>query len=428
MATAVSVREIDSGNITFYSTYDDARSAANAGDVISIFANLNESIYLKTGVDIYIDPGTVIEVTTSEPTIFDGEGAICNITGGGIIKNSSNAGISIINNGSIVNIECQMIESEGSASVVFDGADRCSLICDSVFNQNGTAINVSNCLDLFMRIGKVESGTPEDPNGGDPVISLASSPGSIYINEIICNGYGSCINHISGTIAANITNIYTLLPANETPDTASPTILLAGEGDDPDLTLYFDEIKNLNSNEGDAVKITKGKANLIGRKIMCIQGKSLDLTDSIVSAFIQCDEIVSLTQGINIENSDEPIIIDTSYIEGNIGNDGVVKSVSGSNYILRNAKIKCTDETEDSICIYIDEGEQNIEFENLILVTGNLIDGETILRVGNNIEIRNLNLFVNKSINENLITLLIGTGMIVPEDYNYKYIVSDEIS
>jgi len=181
-------------------------------------------------------------------------------------------------------------------------------------------------------------------------------------------------------------------------------------------------------NEGDCVKITKGKANLIGRKIMCTQGKSLDLTDSIVSAFIQCDEIFSLTQGINIENSDEPIIIDTSYIEGNIGNDGVVKSVSGSNYILRNAKIKCTDETEDSICIYIDEGEQNIEFENLILVTGNLIDGETILRVGDNIEIRNLNLFVNKSINENLITLLIGTGMIVPEDYNYKYIVSDEIS
>ena len=194
------------------------------------------------------------------------------------------------------------------------------------------------------------------------------------------------------------------------------------------LTLYFDEIKNLNLNEGDCVKITKGKANLIGRKIMCTQGKSLDLTDSIVSAFIQCDEIFSLTQGINIENSDEPIIIDTSYIEGNIGNDGVVKSVSGSNYILRNAKIKCTDETEDSICIYIDEGEQNIEFENLILVTGNLIDGETILRVGDNIEIRNLNLFVNKSINENLITLLIGTGMIVPEDYNYKYIVSDEIS
>ena len=44
---------------------------------------------------------------------------------------------------------------------------------------------------------------PEDPNGGDPVISLASSPGSIYINEIIRNRYGSCINHISGTIAAN---------------------------------------------------------------------------------------------------------------------------------------------------------------------------------------------------------------------------------
>ncbi len=60
----------------------------------------------------------------------------------------------------------------------------------------------------------------------------------------------------------------------------------------------------------------------------------------LVSANFQCDEIISGTKGINIDNSDEPIIIDANYIEGSNGNDGVINSASGSNYVLRNAKIK----------------------------------------------------------------------------------------
>jgi hypothetical protein len=62
-ATEVSVRDIDTGVPVFYSTYKDARDNANDYDVISIYANLNEQIKLKNLVDVYISPGTIIDVT-----------------------------------------------------------------------------------------------------------------------------------------------------------------------------------------------------------------------------------------------------------------------------------------------------------------------------------------------------------------------------
>ena len=443
MAAEVSLRDITTGVPVFYSNYEDARDNANDYDVISIFAYLDEQIVLKNLVDVYIDPGTVIDFSGKGPTITDnGEQCKCNITGGGIITNTysdtdKEECIEISNSSSEVNIECFRIENEGDDSPDTGGvavnvisAARFSLICNSVFSKYNTAIKISDCDDFFINILSVESDLSMEPNTGAPVI-LVEAAGSMYINRLTCTGYGSCFAHKDGIVAATINKISTLQPDSETPTAANPTILLDAGTGDQDLVMYFDEIKNLNLTEGDAVKITEGKASLIGRSVNCTQGKSLDLIENIISAFIQCDEIISLTEGINIENSDEPILIEANYIEGNIGNDGVVRSAGGSNYVLRNAKIKCTDETENSVCIYLPDGsinDQTIEIENLILVTGELEDGDTIRRIGDNeISIKNLNLFVNKAIDEEKVKLKIGVGLEDPE-YNFKYIVDNSIA
>jgi hypothetical protein len=41
-------------------------------------------------------------------------------------------------------------------------------------------------------------------------------------------------------------------------------------------------------------------------------------------------KLLASTKGINISNSDEQVIIDANFIEGSNGNDGVIKSASGS--------------------------------------------------------------------------------------------------
>jgi len=441
MATEVSLRKISSGLITFYSTYSDASDNAEEYDVISIYADLDEQLILKNLVDIYIDPGTVINYSGAEPTIYDKDVAVCNITGGGIIKNSYSGTskvecIAVYNSGSRVNIECLSIEgtgdnssSVGGACVNVEAAERFSLKCKSVSNNYNTAIIISDCNDYFINIQEVESGKPNTPNAGAPVISIDGS-GSVYINSLTCTGYGSCLKHSGGNLAATIYNINTLLPANETPPTAEPAVIVEEGNSPPELVLYFNEINNYNSNAGDAVKVTGGNATLIGNNIYCVNGLSLDLTDDIQSAYIKSDNIISLTKGINIDNENDPIVIKANYIEGSNGNDGVVRSATGSNYVLRNAKIKCTDTSADSVCIYLpdgDENDQSIEIENLILVTGNTTSGDTIKRIGSNIiNIKNLGLFVNKEINESIINLQIGTGTGTGE--NFKYIVSSDVN
>ena len=109
------------------------------------------------------------------------------------------------------------------------------------------------------------------------------------------------------------------------------------------------------------------------------------------------------------------------------GNDGVIKSASGSNYVLRNAKIKNTTSSSPSIGIYIDSGssttDQTIELENLIIITGTDSIDYSIFRDGmtTGIEIKNLGLFVKKDKNS-LVSFTIGTST------NFKYIVSPDIT
>ncbi len=98
MATQVAVISASTGVRTFYTTYALARAAANALDLIEIWADLtDEQILLKNLVNIWIVPGRVINMTSALANIVDNDGTYttavtCNITGYGIIKNNNNSG------------------------------------------------------------------------------------------------------------------------------------------------------------------------------------------------------------------------------------------------------------------------------------------------------------------------------------------------
>lgn len=442
MATEVAVIAATTGVVTYYSTYAAARSASNSGDTIEIWADLDEQIILKDSVDIRIIPGRVLDMSDELATITDnGDAVNCNIFGSGIIKNSY-AGpednryecIRISNSESKVSIQCDTIEGIGAifdpwvdanqgVSVLIEGiadTQSFSLVCNKVKNTYNSAIvfgtseegNISN--NVFIKAKTIETGLFGDSSGLSAMIIKGT--GFLEIEEVICNDKGSCLVHQTGNITANILKMTTY-------DLDSPVIKIS-EGDGTQvLQLYFDEIQNLNNTSGDAVVVTQGVANLIGRRIFSNKGNSLDLTGNITRANIQCVEIISGTKGINIANSYDPIIIDANYIEGKSHNStsGVISCDTHSNIVLRNAKIKNISSANGSVGIYIDsQNNHQIEIENLIVVTNDLTNGKTIYKDGNNLDIKNLLVFLNKSATN--ITFLIGT------DTNKKVIVSDQIT
>lgn len=122
MATQTSVVTAATGAVTFYSTYASTRTAANAGDLIQIWADLtDEQILLKDGVDIWIAPGRIIKTSNEMPLIIDNitgytSPVNVNITGNGIFRNSSDKHkcVKIINSGSKVSIMCDSVEGIGT--------------------------------------------------------------------------------------------------------------------------------------------------------------------------------------------------------------------------------------------------------------------------------------------------------------------------
>ncbi len=290
---------------------------------------------------------------------------------------------------------------------------------------NNTAIEILNCSDINIQTQKIESGDNGTGNNGSPVVLLQGS-GFISADELICGGKGSCLDFKAGNITANIIKITSL----DTENAGYPTILLDDGSQNQNLILYFDEIQNLNSNGGDAVKITEGKATLIGRRIYAIDGLSVDLSNIIISALIQSDEIISTTRCINIDNDDEQIIIDANYIEGvTAESDGVVYCNNHGKFLLKNAKIKNLNSSGSSspysIGIYLgNTGTINMELENIIVVTGDTSNDSRTVVSAISRNVKNLGLFVNKPKSDN-ITLLIGTEIVTG---NYKYIVSNDVS
>ena len=92
MATQVSVLSASTGVAAYYSTYAAARSAANFGDLIQIWADLsNEELLLKDGVNIWIAPGRIIQMSLAKFIISDNDVPVTSIiTGNGIFKNTDN--------------------------------------------------------------------------------------------------------------------------------------------------------------------------------------------------------------------------------------------------------------------------------------------------------------------------------------------------
>jgi len=436
MATEVAVITAATGAQFFYSTYAAARTAATAYDKIQIWADLtNEQLLLKDKVDIWIAPGRIIQMTDSSPIILDNDGGYTsavevNISGNGFFKNTNEkyGCVKIINKDSKVSITCDNLENEGSDPTSLDGTtvyiESCSkfyLNCDKIVNSKQRAIYFEDEVPYVnIRANIIESG---DYSGGDAVSFRGI--GFLTANEIICKNDASCLFFRGGSLTANVLKLTTQSSGNA----SAGTVRMSGDSGGQDLTLYFDEIQNLNINGGDAVSANYGKINLIGRRIFSTDGLSLDLASD---ANILVDEIISVTKGINIHNtSTQKIIIDSNKIEGSNGNDGVIRSSTGSNYVIRNAKIINTytgSSAPFSRGIFISDNnqanDQTIEIENLIIVTGTGSNDASIYRDGNqNIDIKNLTLFVKKDISSN-ITLKIGTGI----TGNFKYIVSMDVS
>ena len=435
MATEVAVVYSASGVQTFYSTYAAARSAASANDLIQIWADLSdEQILLKDGVDIWVAPGRIIKNSQDMPLILDNDGSYTsavnvNITGNGIFRNyiKGYSCVTLVNSDSKVSIQCDILEGGETdpaysdlATVHIENASEFHLTCNKISNTNQRAIYFENEVgDININTGTIENGEAED---GD-VITIKGT-GFLNANEVICNNNGSCLVHKAGTLTANILKLTTM--DNEIETTA--VVRVSSGTESQVLTLYFDEIQNLSSETGNAVDQLEGVMNLIGRRIYSAKGLSMDLR---ANANILADEIISVEKGIFIANAgNQKTIIDSNYIEGSNGNYGVIYSWSGAHYSLKNAKIVNTSTSSDSVCIYLQEGEQDdqtIEIENLILVTGNSEDGETIFRAGDTYNsIVNLLLFVNKVIDQDKVVLLVGTGLIIGE--NYKYIYSSDVS
>jgi len=441
MATEVAVINGSSGVQTFYSTYSAARKAASSGDTIQIWADLTgEQILLKDGVDIWMAPGRVIDMNDEMPTITDGDTVTCNIFGNGIIKNSYNGVtdnryecILITDSASKISIQCDYIEGIGAVyspssdanqgySIFVNGvssSQKFHLSCNKVINKNNSAIifalssEETPTNDINIRVQTVLTGISGQSGTGRTAMELTGT-GYVDIDEIICLYKGSCFIHKSGNLVTSILKM-------TTSDQDRPA-LSVGEGDGTqNLTLYFDEIQNTSS--GDGVKVAQGIVKLIGRRIYSGSGLSIDLASN---AECLVDEIISGTKGIYIHNSSsQKVIVDSNYIEGGNGNSGVIKSDSGSNYVLRNAKIKNTATSSPSIGIYIPDGgtnNQTIEIENLIIVTATGVSDFSIYRDGSNdIHIKNLTLFVKKDISGH-VKLDIG------DEDNFKYIVSNDIT
>lgn len=430
MSNQFTLRNRSTGSATPYTTYAAARAAASSGNLIQINASIDEQILLKNGVDILISPGTTSFNADEFPLITDGgDPCVCNIYGGGTLRHDypGQECIMLSNAYTNVSLKCQSIiciggdtDSISGAAINISNGARFTLECDEILSEYNCAISVTGESEIFIECGRIVSGIGESTNSGAPVVNLTAN-GVLNVGEIICKGTGSCLHVKGGLINSKIERLIT----ESTTEESFPTLQMSNGSGTQELILYFNEIQNFNS--GEAVKVSQGKVTLIGDTIHADDNLSMNFLSPIISANVICNKIISDTKGINIDNSNQEIIIDANYIEGNIGNDGVIKSSGTSKYMLRNAKITCTDTSSNSVCIYIPNSAANlqtIQIENLILVTGNISTGDTIRRIGDNeMKIKNLGLFVNKEINLTKTPLLIGTGVTGP-NANYKYIIN----
>lgn len=450
---------------TNYSSYADARAAADPGDLIQIWANLDEKILLKNEVDIWIAPGVTLNRTGATVTMIDNADGYtsavkCKIYGYGKIQNNYTTTsaryecIKTINPDTQLSVECDTIEGLGGGivfgfiiapSVNIENATRFHLTCNKVVNQRTCAIKIGNrpldpqniISDININVTTAEIESDVFASSSDEGVVIANlGTGFIKIDEIICRHSGHCFMHAGGDITANIRKLSSI--TNDSTYRYQTVIVNHGTTSQK-LILYFDEILALQYGGGitssAGIEVNQGTGIIIGRRIYSKDGVAIYYSNENTRGYICCNEVISEGGGSNpvnaveLDNFMNEIIFDANYVQGWKDN-GVIYS-NGANAIIKNAKIKntYTGASPSSIGIFITNanGTPIITLNNLKIVVGNTNDGKTIhYSPSGSIDIKNYGLLVNKAIDESKIVLKIGTGLTPPSPdvYNYQYIVS----
>lgn len=289
MPTQVGLMSGTSGDITFYSDYAEARDNASSGDTIQVWADLDEEILLKDGVNVWVAPGRILDRTTAGPTVTDGGRPIVStLSGNAIIKNSYETTIptieyfeciNISNSESSVIVKCDEVRALGNPIDTIQGptiniqnAKSFSLYCNEISNKSNSCIFITECNRVIIDCLKIESGY-DGENVGAPVISNSCVFSEINAQQIICNGFGSCIVHKDGVMVANSLKVTT----KNSGTTSAPTILIGDGSGTQIMNLNFDELQNLNDIGGDTIKVDEGRINFVGRRIFSLVGFTLDI-------------------------------------------------------------------------------------------------------------------------------------------------------
>lgn len=199
-----------------------ALSLAQSGDTVIVGpGNYNSIDILKTGVNYYFEPGSIIEYTGSTATkaIFDTNSASTNniIGGCGTFINSGNSATSSgrvvfgINSNSSVKINCDKIEAANGVAIRTSGVDqqRVDVFANEIYSKDGTIDNVAPMSTIFVKsnIIRSSSGYAIEQDGGTTIInsSIVESSSALpplawgssgvmklYNCEIVCSSGVAC--------------------------------------------------------------------------------------------------------------------------------------------------------------------------------------------------------------------------------------------
>ncbi|MCY7363312.1 MAG: hypothetical protein LH629_14785, partial [Ignavibacteria bacterium] len=319
MATKLSILKRNGDQSNFYDTFLDARAASVSGDLIQVWADLNEQIVLKDKVDIWIMPGVVVNNTTTNvltkgPTITDKNVAVdCKIYGMGIIINTLDIGVTwyecikISNSGSILSVECNYIEGIGKGTnpdeingpcIYIENGKKFHLKCNEVYNHRNVGISIgssSNIVpDIILTIQKIKTGIHEGSSYYGNSALITHGNGFININEIECSNLGHCFSHRGGTVIAKIKKLTSINNTSRYP----AAVHMAQGTTSQKLILYFDEIQALKgvvttSNSTTGIEISQGTGIFIGSRLYSKNGYAIEITGDNVKGSITCNEIIS---------------------------------------------------------------------------------------------------------------------------------------
>jgi len=443
MATEVSVLD-KNGNVTFYSTYLDARNAAgnNTGDhdLIQIWSDLNEQIVLKNGVDIWIAEGVVLNnlvgsLTSSFITITDnGQECHCKIYGMGIIK-STFAGssgspvyecIKTTDPDTELSVECDYIEGIGGIttniimqpSIFIENASKFHLECNQVINEKTCSIAlglqpnfVQNVIsDVNIKVCKIDISGESITNSESIAVSVLAH-GFIEIDEIICRHYGHCLLHAVGDIVASIRKMSNV----NNHSTNNYATVIVSHGNNQKLSLYFDELISLKtsgvSSSGPAIISNQGvNINLIGRKIFAEQSITAYLQGTNVTGIFKISEIISQASVAMVVNVVNQFTIDSAVIQG-VGGTIIYSSGSAQNpgnYTLLNAKLINLQTSGTPRGIYLENIFPQVTLKNIKIVCNDDIIFLNSEEEEDQVFVKNYGLFGNNNFDDTKIILQIG--------------------